>query len=237
MQRYSNSKRSNALRSMQINDCPPHAWRVLSHRRLQAHPAPLSPQNTLLASPLPNWLIEPVVSRLAGIPVLPGAEGHIFGGTPHKNPNHVLINQYDPGEGIFPHEDGGAYYPVVATVSLASHTVLDIYRKTVDGRGGRDEKSSWRILQESCSLLITSGALYRETLHGISETKIDRELNGSNIVNWDMLGDSSAFQSGSKAREKRISLTFRDVLKVKKLGKGLDFLENGRRSGSDGRSS
>ncbi|KAI9672830.1 MAG: hypothetical protein M1831_000266 [Alyxoria varia] len=63
--------------------------------------------------------------------------------TPHARPNHILINHYRPGEGIHPHEDGPAYAPVTATVSLGSHAVLDVYEKsdaedgaTASGGGG-----------------------------------------------------------------------------------------------------
>src|SRR5699024_11991713 len=51
----------------------------------------------------------------------------IFKEAPHRAPNHVLVNEYTPGQGIMPHEDGGAYYPTVATVSLGGAVVLDLY--------------------------------------------------------------------------------------------------------------
>ncbi|PVD26190.1 hypothetical protein C0Q70_13859 [Pomacea canaliculata] len=44
-----------------------------------------------------------------------------------KVPNHVLVNEYEPGQGIMPHEDGPAFYPTVSTISLGSHTLLDFY--------------------------------------------------------------------------------------------------------------
>ncbi|OEL15142.1 hypothetical protein BAE44_0023839 [Dichanthelium oligosanthes] len=39
--------------------------------------------------------------------------------------NHVLINEYHSNQGIMPHQDGPAYYPVVAIISLASPVVID----------------------------------------------------------------------------------------------------------------
>lgn len=134
------------------------------------------------------------------------------------------MNEYQPGQGIFPHEDGGAYHPVVATVSLGSHVVLDIYAKKSDGSGEREDAPRWRILQESRSLLITTGGLYKGYLHGITETKVDENLNVEGVSNWDMLGRRDDFETGARQRETRVSLTFRDVLKVKTLGKGLGFL-------------
>lgn len=67
-----------------------------------------------------------------------------------------------------PHEDGGAYYAAVATVSLASHTVLDIYRWAEEGKEGdlhntvraREREPAFSILQEPRSLLLTTGWAY-----------------------------------------------------------------------------
>lgn len=69
--------------------------------------------------------------------------------------NHVLVNEYKPGEGIMvrwvleqivkarkcvtvhiwslqPHEDGPLFHPVITTINLGSHTVLDFYHKLQD---------------------------------------------------------------------------------------------------------
>lgn len=113
---------------------PKTKWTVLSHRRLQTYPSPLSASNALLAAPLPPWLAS-LIPRLQSL--------GIWDTSPHGAPNHVLINEYRPGEGIMAHEDGGAYYPTVATVSLGAPIVLDIYEK-----GGSRVVPRWRILQE-----------------------------------------------------------------------------------------
>lgn len=135
-------------------------------------------------------------------------------------PNHCLINEYLPGQGIHAHEDGDAYHPVVATVSLGSHIVLDIKPKVSDTKGenmGRAPR--WRVLQEPRSLLITTEKLYSDCLHGISQVMMDENLGQDTIANWNLLGDRTPFVGGQAARERRISLTFRDVIRVKKLGK------------------
>lgn len=141
-------------------------------------------------------------------------------GTPHRRPNHVLVNEYPPGQGIMPHEDGDAYAPVVATVTLGSHCVLDLYSKP--GQAGPEDgdhrKPRHRILQEPRSLLVTRGAAYKGFLHGIADVHLDDELNAGSVVNRDLLGDAAAFEGGSRQRELRISLTYRDVLKVSNVG-------------------
>lgn len=98
--------------------------------------------------------------------------------------------------------------------------MLDIKHKdTSTERNGR-----WRILQEPRSLLITTGELYTGCLHGISEIDKDGELGGEPIANWGLLGDREAFGEGWKMRGTRVSLTFRDVVKVKSLGKAFGGL-------------
>ena len=125
-----------------------------------------------------------------------------------------------------PHEDGAAYYPLVATVSLGGIVVLDASEKT----GVRHESAtrnheqgcvakSWRILQEPRSLLVTTGAAYKDTLHGIAETEMDLDLNEATVANWDLLADKEMVvaNGGCNERKTRISLTFRDVLKVSRV--------------------
>ena len=120
-----------------------------------------------------------------------------------------------------PHEDGAAYAPVVATVSLGAPIVLDIYEKR--GQDEDDEKSQvmkikHRILQEPGSLLVTTGEAYTSLLHGISPITKDEDLRAGDIVNWELLGDKARFDMGDESldRRTRISLTYRDVLKVSK---------------------
>lgn len=126
-----------------------------------------------------------------------------------------------------PHEDGAAYHPVVATVSLGGTLVLDVYEKspsveaTGKDAGNREERKSWRILQEPRSLLVTTGAAYTDTLHGISEVKEDLDLQESTVANWQLLGEGKRIvidADGKNTRTTRTSLTLRDVLKVSKLG-------------------
>ncbi|CAD7966368.1 unnamed protein product [Amoebophrya sp. A25] len=46
-----------------------------------------------------------------------------------KIPNHVLVNDYQPGDGIMHHEDGPLYHPVVAILSLQSCVRFEFVRK------------------------------------------------------------------------------------------------------------
>ena len=232
-----------------IANAPLPTWKTLSHRRLQAYPSTLSNTNALLAAPLPPWLAEPILPRILALysdsihrskdetygngqfdrgEVRRTIQENIFSGSPHGRPNHCLVNEYLPGQGIHPHEDGGAYWPVVCTVSLGSHTVLDISAKRVADDSSaiyKGEQWKWRILQERRSLLISTDEVYTGHLHGIEGVEVDEDLGPEGIVNWNLLCDPGAFREGTKEREKRISLTFRDVLKVKTLGKAFGGLK------------
>lgn len=140
-----------------------------------------------------------------------------------------MQNEYVPGQGIMPHEDGAAYYPVVATVSLGSSIVLDVTSKPFNEESSTDTTTTpaldpprkhWCILQEPRSLLLTTGSAYTDTLHGISERHEDLDLNPGTVANWNLLGDTKKItdSNGRNKRETRISLTFRDVLKVSNVG-------------------
>ncbi len=118
-----------------------------------------------------------------------------------------------------PHEDGPAYHPVTATISLGSSTVLDIYSKS-SSDSGDSERKHWRILQEPGSLLVTMAECYTDTLHGIAETEVDENLREETVSNWKLLGNKDQFCRGSNSRRTRVSLTYRDVKKVLQIGGG-----------------
>lgn len=93
----------------------------LSGRRLQNHGGIVHPKG-LIPTPLPRWLesvAQPLHTQL-----------HLFG---EAAANHVLINAYQPGEGIMPHQDGPLYHPVVAILSLGTPVVLRFWRKQPEG--------------------------------------------------------------------------------------------------------
>jgi alkylated DNA repair protein alkB homolog 6 len=114
------------------------------------------------------------------------------------------------GKGLIQaHEDGPAYYPIVATVSLGSHIILNVFPKN-------DKSLQHRILQEPRSLLITTGEVYTSYLHSISEISLDENLSPSTILNWPFLSSPDLYEA-SIPRSVRTSLTYRDVLKTVNL--------------------
>ena len=96
---------------------PASAFRNLSHRRLQIYPGELDPRtNVLVAGSLPEWIETPMVARLLRTPIEGAGASHVFAGSPHQRPTHVLLNEYEAGTGIAAHEDGPAYFPLVSVI-------------------------------------------------------------------------------------------------------------------------
>ncbi|EEC02011.1 calcium-dependent cysteine protease, putative [Ixodes scapularis] len=188
-----------------VYDAPKPKWVQLAHRRLQNWGGLPHPKG-MLSEPLPPWLVE-ISSRVASLGV--------FG---DKKPNHVLVNEYKPGEGILPHEDGPLYHPVVTNITLNSHTVLDFYRpRKVDKSGQESDEDKdcekhvpvGSLLLQPRSLLVTRGAMYTDHLHGIEARTKDAIDDG--VVNLSACG---VVRGAILERGTRVSLTIRVVPKV-----------------------
>ena len=123
---------------------------------------------------LPDW-VSFLCDRLV--------ERQIFG----TRPQQLIINEYRPGQGIAPHSDRDCFGPVVASVSLGSDCMMDIYRSP------KDRKDTFQIVLERCSLLVLRGIAREQWLHGIRPNK-------------------AYYQNGHKIpRRGRLSLTFRTM--------------------------
>ena len=138
--------------------------------------------------------------------------------------NHALVNVYDDGCGILPHEDGPLYAPVVCIVSCGASRSMRFEPKrrresmtmTRDGDEGRDDDDSqasdatFEVCLPARSLLVFYGAAYTDYLHGIDdETSATRR------------------DATSASRGPRVSLTLRRVLNMKK---GFEFLTRKRQT-------
>ncbi|KAJ7827875.1 hypothetical protein B0H14DRAFT_1224843 [Mycena olivaceomarginata] len=216
-----------------IKAYPQQRWKQLANRRLQLWGGELTSKNVLVAQPMPPFVeVYPdIIDRLKRTVFTPG-------GSPHGQPNHIIMNEYLPGQGIMPHEDGPAYFPVVATISLGSHCVFHYYQYKNDadgGTGGRsiDTAPILSILLEPRSVVISEHALYSSHLHAIREIEEDTITAGNAtsppvladlgvpIANWDRVTGADAIgvisKGGVLKRATRYSLTCRDVEKVAQL--------------------
>ncbi|XP_003915431.1 alpha-ketoglutarate-dependent dioxygenase alkB homolog 6 isoform X1 [Papio anubis] len=203
------SKEEEEYLLRQVFNAPKPKWTQLSGRKLQnwgglPHPRGMVPER------LPPWL-QRYVDKVSDL--------SLFGGLPA---NHVLVNQYLPGEGIMPHEDGPLYYPTVSTISLGSHTVLDFYepRRPEDDDPTEEPRPPPRpttsLLLEPRSLLVLRGPAYTRLLHGIAAAREDALDAASPPPN--AAACPSARPGACLVRGTRVSLTIRRVPRVLRAG-------------------
>nr|XP_056703430.1 alpha-ketoglutarate-dependent dioxygenase alkB homolog 6 [Euleptes europaea] len=193
----------------QVYGAPKPKWTQLSGRRLQnwgglPHPKGMVPEK------LPPWL-QTYTDKVSSLGV--------FGG---KLANHVLVNEYRPGEGIMPHEDGPLYFPTVTTINLGSHTLLDFYHPVSRGQQTEGEQGPAPQLEEERhfvslilkprSLLVLREDMYLRYLHGIRFVTEDTVTE--KVANLDVC---SCELRDMLCRGTRVSLTIRHVPKVLKM--------------------
>ena len=159
----------------------------------------------MIAEVIPPWL-QAVVDSVNSLGIFPDG----------RHANHVLLNEYKPGQGIMPHLDGDLFFPAITTVSLGSHTVLNFYEpmseedeESVDS--SFDARKKFSVLVEPRSLLVLRGEMYHKYLHGIEEVAEDKA--DENLI---CPGGDRA-EGSSLTRETRISLTIRHVPKTSKM--------------------
>ncbi|CAH8275951.1 unnamed protein product [Arabidopsis lyrata] len=196
-------------------------WKTLKNRRLQnwggmVHEKGLVPQE------LPSWLTKITAKICESSGLFPSAI------------NHVLINEYHPNQGIMAHQDGPAYFPVVAILSLGSPVVMDfsphLRLRSGDGYISKDqspcaesyepERDSFSVLMMPRSLLIFKDDAYSDFLHGISDSPTqcyNQVVNEAEALAYSNEEDSR--KDGDKILHRdqtRVSLTCRLVPKVHK---------------------
>ena len=124
--------------------------------------------------PLPAWL-QDYAERIAVEGLMP------------QKPDQVIVNDYQPGQGIAPHVDCvPCFAATILALSLGSACIMDLTRV------GQPEDAT-SLLLEPRSLLVLSGAARYDWTHGIAARQTDR-LNGQIV-----------------RRNRRVSLTFRKV--------------------------
>ncbi len=123
---------------------------------------------------LPPW-VKNIVARLM--------QKEIF----KSRPDQVIVNEYEPGQGIAPHTDGDCFGPVVASLSLHSDCMMRIMPH------GKDKRDAFDIVLQRRSLVVFQDKSRDVWQHGIAARKTDKQ-NGCSIL-----------------RERRVSLTFRTV--------------------------
>lgn len=174
-----------------IYKAPISKWKTLKNRRLQNWGGIVHDKG-LLAQGLPPWL-EQVTHRIC-------TESRLF----PSAINHVLINEYLPDQGIMPHQDGPAYVPVVAILSLGSPVIMNFtpHSSFKNGRGTTgsnndtisepaplhvnsgeplSKHSPFSVALMPRSLMIFKDAVYSDYLHGIEDSDVQRYDEAINV--------------------------------------------------------
>ena len=139
-----------------------NAWVQLKNRRLQSWGKSI-PGSATVDEKLPLWL-----SNISHALVKSG----VF--EMDDLPNHVLINEYDIGDGILHHTDGPMYRDIVAIFSLSSSCLMTFKRKLetheIDSSNDGDIFS---VLLRPRSLLVFNNSVYTHYMHGIANATSD----------------------------------------------------------------
>ncbi|XP_037810687.1 alpha-ketoglutarate-dependent dioxygenase alkB homolog 6 [Lucilia sericata] len=192
-----------------IEKTPKPKWTQLLNRRLVNYGGIPHPKG-MLAEEIPEWL-QTYVDKINNLSIFETQKA-----------NHVLVNEYRPGQGIMPHTDGPLFYPTISTISCGSHTVLEFTkRETSDDTEMKEDTGTslrrevlFKLILEPRSLLILKDTLYHNYLHSISELEqdvlCDRIFNYENCETTYKMGDCLK-------RGTRISLTIRNVPKTTKM--------------------
>ena len=122
---------------------------------------------------LPDWLGE-LAQRLYD-------ETDLF----DRVPEQVIVNEYEPGQGIAMHTDHRGFGPTVCTISLGDDWEMDFSEDSSDKRPA---------LLSRRSLVLLTGESRSSWQHGIAPRKSELTANGR------------------RDRLRRVSLTFRTVL-------------------------
>ncbi|KAF7993111.1 hypothetical protein HCN44_005892 [Aphidius gifuensis] len=187
-----------------VNNAPQPKWTQLSHRRLQNWGGIPHPKG-MIAEEIPQWL-QKYMNKIKDLNIFKN----------NTQPNHVLINEYLPNQGIMGHSDGPLFHPIVTTITCGSHTLLE-FTKRLDTNDDKERnlKSEFSFLLEPKSLLILQDDLYHNYLHSIEERDHDI-IDTDKIKNINLC--SRQYNDGEILnRGTRLSLTIRHVPKTSKL--------------------
>ena len=182
-------------------------WTHLRGRRLQSlGGVPKAPPEMMSREPLPHW-VQSICDALVTCGAFPVD-------TP---PNHVLLNEYQPGQGIDAHKDGPLYLDRVCILSLNSQCAFEF----IDDEPVR--KPLVALLLPPRGVLVFTGDAYNKALHHVPAREED-DAAGLLRVDDGACNASTAREVSSGRqmlrRGRRVSLTVRHVLRSQQAADG-----------------
>lgn len=194
------------------------SWKVLSGRRVKTFGGTVNAQKTI-GERLPNFLKDLCLriendERVKETFSLSSSSSSSLQQQQQQvlRLNHVLVNEYQPNEGISSHQDGPLYASFVCVVSLARDEIVSF----TPHEDFKDALKPFDVFVPRRSLLVFYGKSYDCYLHGI------RGGGGRRILGSKREGDDDD-------EKKRISLTFRHVKNSLIPGKALSGALFGKR--------
>ena len=194
------------------------SWKVLSGRRVKTFGGTVNAQKTI-GERLPNFLKDLCLriendERVKETFSLSSSSSSSLQQQQQQvlRLNHVLVNEYQPNEGISSHQDGPLYASFVCVVSLARDEIVSF----TPHEDFKDALKPFDFFVPRRSLLVFYGKSYDCYLHGI------RGGGGRRILGSKREGDDDD-------EKKRISLTFRHVKNSFIPGKALSGALFGKR--------
>ena len=106
-----------------------------------------------------------------------------------ETPDQVIVNEYEPGQGIAPHVDRDCFGPAVATLSLGDCWPMQF----IPAGRNADRAERREVLLDVGSILVLTGAARNKWMHGIARRRVDGR------------------GSDKRERQRRVSVTFRTV--------------------------
>jgi len=190
------------------------SWKVLSGRRVKTFGGTVNAQKTI-GERLPNFLKDLCLriemdERVKETFSLSSSSSSSSLQQQLLRLNHVLVNEYQPNEGISSHQDGPLYASFVCVVSLARDEIVSF----TPHEDFKDALKRFDVFVPRRSLLVFYGKSYDCYLHGI------RGGEG---------GRRSKREGDNDDEKKRISLTFRHVKNALIPGKALSGALFGKR--------
>ena len=81
--------------------------------------------------------------------------------------------EYLPGQGIMSHVDGPMYFPVVANLTLGSHTIMNLHKCRRDGEDAPADAPVRLLLEPRSLLLLSSHAWVKSRLQVLCDFSSD----------------------------------------------------------------
>ncbi|CAI5964753.1 unnamed protein product, partial [Closterium sp. NIES-65] len=168
-------------------------------------PIPACPPVHVVSRSVPQWL-QSFTSRLSA---------DLSSAFPSPI-NHVLVNEYHEGQGIMPHQDGPAYFPCVAILSLGlpGTMVFSPHQRLLEGSSESGRESSEGACEAALDLM---HAQHQRLLEGGREEVLgesEREGDGNDVMEREEAGKKNSSGDAVVMRES-VALPPRSLLVFK----------------------